>query len=110
MANGKYALWQVSMKQVAGFTLPALSTVTIAPQRYRVKLDGTGLTRLTTSEGSHRVDFSPTFSYFTDVSSDLNTPSQLRLFSAEGKLVRVIEENRVDALAQYKLGKPSCCR
>lgn len=76
-----------------------------APQAYRVKLDGIELTRLTTSEGSHRVDFSPTFSYFTDLWSDLNTPSQMRLYSADGKLVRVIEENTVDALAQYRLGK-----
>jgi dipeptidyl-peptidase-4 len=77
----------------------------IARRPYRVKLDGTWMTRLATSEGSHRVDFSPTFGYFTDVSSDLNTPSQLRLYRADGKLVRVIEENRVNALTQYKLGK-----
>jgi len=77
----------------------------IAAQAYRIKLDGTGLTRLTTTEGSHRVAFSPAFNYFTDVWSDVNTPNQLRLYSADGKLVRVIDENRVEALAQYKLGK-----
>src|SRR5689334_9368571 len=37
----------------------------IAPNGYRIKLDGTGLTRLTTSEGSHRVDVSPAYNYFT---------------------------------------------
>ena len=77
----------------------------IAPQAYRVKLDGTGLTRLTSTEGSHRVDFSPNARYFTDVWSDLNTPNQVRLYTADGKLLRVIEQNKVDALAQYKLGK-----
>lgn len=76
----------------------------IAANGYRIKLDGTSLTRLTTTEGSHRFDVSPAHNYFIDVWSDLNTPSQVRLFDASGKLVRVISENRVDALKQYKLG------
>jgi dipeptidyl-peptidase 4 len=76
----------------------------IAPQAYRVKLDGSGLTRLTMTEGSHRVDLSPANNYFIDVWSDVNTPSQVRLYDATGKLVRVIAENKVDALKQYKLG------
>lgn len=76
----------------------------IAAHVYRIKLDGSGLTRLTQSEGSHRVDLSPANNYFVDVWSDLNTPSQVRLHDASGKLVRVIAENKVDALKQYKLG------
>ncbi|HEV2836367.1 MAG TPA: S9 family peptidase [Pyrinomonadaceae bacterium] len=76
----------------------------IAASGYRIKLDGSGLTRLTTTEGSHRVDLSPANNYFIDVWSDLNTPSQTRLYDASGKLVRVIAENKVDALKQYKLG------
>jgi dipeptidyl-peptidase 4 len=76
----------------------------IAGQAYRIKLDGTGMTRLTQTEGAHRVDLSPANNYFIDVWSDLNTPSQVRLFDASGKLVRVIAENKVDALKQYKLG------
>ena len=78
----------------------------IAPNGYRIKLDGTGLQRLTTTEGSHRIDVSPAHNYFVDVWSDVNTPSQVRLFDASGKLVRVIAENKVDALKQYKLGTP----
>src|SRR5262249_46141181 len=38
---------------------------------YRVKLDGTGLTRLTQSEGNHAVNFSPTFKHFIETHSDL---------------------------------------
>ena len=76
----------------------------IAPHGYRVKLDGTGLMRLTMTEGSHRVDLSPANNYFIDVWNDLNTPSQVRLYDAGGKVVRVIAENKVDALKQYKLG------
>ena len=78
----------------------------IAPNGYRIKLDGTGLTRLTMTEGSHRVELSPANNYFLDTWSDLNTPSQIRLYDASGKLVRVVAENKVDALKQYKLGTP----
>ena len=76
----------------------------IATHGYRIKLDGSGLTRLTQTEGSHRVDLSPANNYFIDTWSDLNTPSQVRLYDASGKLVRVVAENKVDALKQYKLG------
>ncbi len=76
----------------------------IAPQGYRMKLDGSGITRLTTSEGTHRIDLSPANNYFINVWSDLKTPTQVRLYDASGKLVRVIAENKVDALQQYKLG------
>jgi dipeptidyl-peptidase-4 len=76
----------------------------IAPQEYRIKVDGTGLTRLTTTEGSHRVDLSPADNYFVDKWSDVNTPTQTRLYDADGKFIRVISENKVDALKDYKLG------
>jgi dipeptidyl-peptidase-4 len=77
----------------------------IAPQAYRVKLDGSGLTRITTGEGSHRVALSPDLKLFIDNWSDLNTPTQTRLYDNSGKLVRVISENKAEALQQYKLGK-----
>ena len=106
VTNGK---WEVRSfegvdgdKGFAYFTASEHSN--IAPQAYRIKLDGSGLTRLTTTEGSHRINVSPTFAYFVDTWNDVNTPSQERLYDGDGKLVRVIEENRVDALKQYKLG------
>ena len=83
----------------------AIENSAIAPHAYRVKLDGTGFTRLTTAPGSHSIDFNPTFTAYVDRWSDVNTPTQTRLHDAEGKLIRVIEENKIDALNQYKLGK-----
>ena len=76
----------------------------IAAQAYTIKLDGTGMARLTTTEGAHRLGFSPASNYFFDFWSDINTPTQTRLYDSTGKLVRVIGENKVDALKQYKLG------
>ena len=77
----------------------------IANHEYRIKMDGSGMTRLTSVEGSHRASFNDTANYFIDSSNDVQTPTQVRLFAATGKLVRVIDENRVDALKQYKLGR-----
>ena len=84
------------------FTATEHSHVGVQP--YRIKLDGTGLQRLTTAEGSHQASFSPDAKLFFDKWSDANTPTQTRLYDAEGKLVRVIEENNVVALKDYKLG------
>lgn len=77
----------------------------IAPQPYKVKLDGTGLTKLTTAGGAHRIALSPSHNYFIDFWSTVNTPTQTRLYDVDGKLVRVIEENKVEALNQYRFGK-----
>ncbi|HUE81934.1 MAG TPA: S9 family peptidase [Pyrinomonadaceae bacterium] len=77
----------------------------IAPQTYSIGLDGSGLRRLSATEGSHRVSFSPTFTHFVSYWSDLHTPTQTRLYDSQGKVIRVIEGNKVAALGQYKLGK-----
>ena len=106
ITDGKWEIRSIEgVDEAKGYIyFTAMKDNPIAPNGYRIKLDGTGLTRLTTSEGSHRVDVSPAYNYFTDVWSDLNTPSQVRLYDAAGKIVRVISENKVDALKQYKLG------
>jgi dipeptidyl-peptidase-4 len=77
----------------------------IAEHVYHVRLDGTGLTRLTQTEGNHRPSFNPSATLFIDYRSDINTPTQVRLFNADGTLSRVIDENSVEALRQYRFGK-----
>lgn len=77
----------------------------IANDVYSIKLDGSGMTRVTTTEGNHRAAFNSNASHFLDFWNDANTPTQVRLYDTTGKLVRVIDENKVDALKQYKLGK-----
>jgi len=108
ITDGKWEVRSIEgVDEANGFIyFTAMEHSPIAPHAYRIKLDGTGLTRITTAEGSHRIDLSPASNYFVDVWTDLNTPSQIRLHDAAGKLVRVIAENKVDALKQYKLGAP----
>ena len=77
----------------------------IANHEYSIKLDGSGLNRLTNTEGNHRSSFNSTASHFIDSWNDVNTPTQVKLYDSAGKLVRAIDENKVDALKQYKLGK-----
>ena len=77
----------------------------IANHTYAIKLDGSGMTRVTSTEGGHRASFNSSASHFVDFWNDVNTPQQVRLNDSTGKLVRVIDENKVDALSQYKLGK-----
>jgi len=78
----------------------------IAEQAYRIKTDGSGKERLTKTEGHHGVNFNPTFTHFIDNWSDINTPTQTRLFKSDGTPERTINENKVEILKQYRLGKP----
>jgi dipeptidyl-peptidase-4 len=78
----------------------------IGDQPYRIKLDGTGLTRLVNNDGTHRISLNPGTTLFIDWWSDINTPTQIRLYKTDGTVSRIIDENKVAALAEYKLGKP----
>jgi len=75
-------------------------------QIYRSGLDGTGLTSLSRTEGTHRANFDPSFSRYIDAWSDVTTPTQVRLHDAEGTVVRVIDANPVASLARYRLSTP----
>ncbi len=73
---------------------------------YRIRLDGTGLRRLSTAEGTHTAEFSPSFAFYTDVWSTVTTPPQVRLHRSDGTEVRVIAANHVAALSEYRLSTP----
>ncbi len=73
---------------------------------YRIRLDGTGLARLSTAPGTHSATFSPTYQLYIDRWSDATTPTQVRLHRADGTEARVIDENTVAALGAYRLSPP----
>ncbi|HMT06684.1 MAG TPA: DPP IV N-terminal domain-containing protein, partial [Pyrinomonadaceae bacterium] len=75
----------------------------IAVNTYRVSLQGGEPQRLTTGSGTHQVQFNKDFTHFIDVTSDVLTPPSMRLMRADGSLERVIAENKVDVLKNYKL-------
>ena len=43
---------------------------------YRIKLDGSGLRRLSTADGTHSAEFSPSFGFYVDTWSNVTTPPQ----------------------------------
>jgi dipeptidyl-peptidase-4 len=73
---------------------------------YRVRLDGTGLERLTDRPGNHAASFNESFDFFIDTSSDVHTPPQLWLCRADGQRVRAIEPKLVDHLRHFRLNRP----
>src|SRR5207247_3263244 len=58
---------------------------------YRIKLDGTGMQRVSAAEGTHTAAFSPSLAYYTDTWSTVTTPPQMRLHRGDGTEVRTIE-------------------
>jgi len=73
---------------------------------YRVRLDGSGLRRLSEAPGSHVAIFNPSATLYIDTWSDATTPAQVRLHRADGTEARVIDANPVKVLAEYRLSKP----
>jgi dipeptidyl-peptidase-4 len=73
---------------------------------YRIKLDGTGMQRVSAAEGTHTAGFSPSLAYYTDTWSTVTTPPQTRLHKSDGAEVRTIAGNRVAALGEYRLSRP----
>ncbi|HTX88263.1 MAG TPA: S9 family peptidase [Bacteroidales bacterium] len=60
---------------------------------YSVSLDGQRKTRLSEKKGTNSADFSATFAYFINRWSDINTPPYITVNSADGKEVRVLQDN-----------------
>jgi dipeptidyl-peptidase-4 len=74
---------------------------------YKIKLDGNSLTHLTAKwQGNHSPRFNSSFTSFIDTASNITTPPQVHLYKTDGSLLRVIEENKVAALSEFKLSKP----
>ncbi len=78
----------------------------IAQSIYRINLDGSRLQNLTPRAGTHSASFNSEFTHFVNIWSDINTPYQTSLHSADGKLERVINSNPVKELAEYGVSKP----
>jgi dipeptidyl-peptidase-4 len=86
------------------FTAPERSS--IDTDLYRVKLDGSGFSRLSQRAGTHRANFNPGYTMFVGVWSDATTPPQVRLHRADGAEVRVLDANAVTSHAEFRLSKP----
>ncbi len=57
---------------------------------YKVRINGTGFTKLSKEPGTHRVRFSPGFEYYTDSWSSFDSPPKTVLHRFDGTEVRVL--------------------
>jgi dipeptidyl-peptidase-4 len=71
---------------------------------YRVRLDGTGRTRLTREDGTHRVVVSPDGRFYADTWSDAQTPPKVWLASPDGTRRYAIEDNADPPILQFERG------
>ncbi len=68
---------------------------------YRVKLDGSGIERLTDKPGWHEWRFSPDRRMAIEIRSDANTPPSMSLRKADGKEIAVLDASGPDELERY---------
>jgi dipeptidyl-peptidase 4 len=73
---------------------------------YRIKVDGSGLARLSQAAGTCTATFNPSFTEYVGTWSDINTPTQTRLYKADGTELRLIDRNDIPTLKQYRLSQP----
>jgi dipeptidyl-peptidase-4 len=72
---------------------------------YRVRLDGTGRTRLTREDGTHLAEVSPDGRFYADTWSDALTPPKVWLSSQDGTKRYTIEENANPPILGFERGE-----
>jgi dipeptidyl aminopeptidase/acylaminoacyl peptidase len=70
---------------------------------YRVKPGGS-VERLTQTTGSHNVNSSPDGKLFLASWSDIKTPDRIRLYGADGRLIRTVDSNPSYELKRLRFG------
>jgi dipeptidyl-peptidase-4 len=60
---------------------------------YRVRLDGSGFTRLSQGRGVHTFKLSPDGTFFTDTFSDLDTPPKTVVHRSDSSLVTIADDS-----------------
>ncbi|CAG1770774.1 hypothetical protein BAC2_01269, partial [uncultured bacterium] len=84
----------------------ALEKSAVERHLYRIGLDGKGLQRLTTGDGSHSVTFSPDGRYFIDRSSSIDQTPSLAVYERNGALIRVIHAGKKISALSARLVAP----
>ncbi len=72
---------------------------------YSVSLNGKHLRRLTKFVGSHRCMVSPGGKYFIDTYENFQQPAKSELYTTDGKLIRILGDEKTAILDEYALGK-----
>ncbi|MFQ5866346.1 MAG: S9 family peptidase, partial [bacterium] len=70
---------------------------------YRIDFYGKDFQRITNMPGWHSVNFSPNFKTYLDTYSQINVPPKVGLFTNTGKLRKIVVENPLDVLTEYRM-------
>jgi dipeptidyl-peptidase-4 len=73
---------------------------------YRVRFDGSAMSRLSTEDGVHRISLAPDTRHYLDVFSDSRSLPSLSLRRAGGALLRTIAPPRPERLAAFDIQYP----
>ena len=84
----------------------ALEKSSIEKHLYRIKLDGTGMERITKEDGQHLISFSPDARYYFDRYSNIKTLPSLTLRAASGEMKAAMAAPRPERLAQFDMQYP----
>lgn len=85
----------------------ALEKSSIERHLYRVRLDGSGMKRVSQEEGSHNVSFSPDGHYYFDRFSNASTPPRLTLHHAGGESIMTLAAPQTEKFAVRGIQFPS---
>ena len=80
----------------------ALEKSPVERHLYRIRLDGTGMERLTKEDGTHRITMSPDRRSYVDVHSTHDTLPSLSVHEASGKQRAVVTPSRADIVAPFQ--------
>ncbi|HKG78066.1 MAG TPA: DPP IV N-terminal domain-containing protein, partial [Pyrinomonadaceae bacterium] len=73
---------------------------------YRIKFDGSGMTRLSQDPGVHRISMSPNAQFYLDTFSDLHTLPSLTLRRSDGAEQLSLAKPRMELLADFDMQYP----
>ena len=95
VTHGNWSVTRVEGSDAKGQTIYYTSTEASPLQRqlYSIRFDGSGERRVTTAEGTHRIDMAPTATYFIDRYSSLKQPTQVEIWATPGQKLRTVEDN-----------------
>lgn len=68
---------------------------------YSVGIDGTGLTKIFLEKGTHNTNVSPDGKYFFAQHSSQASPPRTRLYSSDGKIIKVLKESDISRLKEF---------
>lgn len=74
---------------------------------YSVKLDGSGKKKISSEKGTHHPEFSSGMKFFINTFSSANTPNFIAIYNAQGKQIRVLENNETltKKMGEFNLSK-----